>query len=432
MSDARRTFRLIFFIALIAAIVGVGLYYLREKTYLRMAAGPERGELYRVIGLFMQALSEDSHRLRIKRIATETAKDAREAMDTDAVDLCVLRADQQQPRNAETIAVLRRDVIFLITPAKSQIDSIKDLRGKSVGVLSGIRSDARLLDALLGYYGVDADSVSRVTLEPSNVGAAMAQKKIAAVFVVDQAGAGPAQEAFSSIAKATKATPQIVAIEEAEAIAKKFPYFDTTEIPKGAFGGASPQPDEAATTLSLGYRLLAKRELPSLKMQMLARQLMAQKARMAAISPAAAQIEAPETGKDAYFRVHPGAAAYFDGEEISLFDRFESFFYIGLASVSIFGSIGAWFAGRVRSRKIDSPAQHLHRLIDLLPQAHECDEEQLNALEAKAEKELRWALKSRVDGVLEAEDLTAVSMVLEQVRRSIDLRRAKLARDAAA
>ena len=431
MSNASKTLRIVVLSAVIAALVGVGLYYVRNKTYLRVAAGPERSDLYRIIGSFMQVLNEDSHRIRVKRVATETAKDAREAMDSRAVDLCILRADQEQPRNSETIAVLRRDVVFMITPAKSNVESLKDLRGKTVGLLSGIRSDARLLDLLLGYYGVDPATVTRQTLEPAAVGGAAAQKKIAAVFVVGQPGSGPAQEAFSSIARATKATPNVVAVEEAEAIAKRFPYFDTTEIPKGAFGGASPQPDEAVTSLSLGYRLLAHRDLPSLKMEALARQLMTHKARMAAVSPAAAQIEAPDTGKDAFFRVHAGAASYFDGEETSLFDRFESFFYIGAALLSVMGSMGAWFVSRVSGRKLDGPAQHVRRLMDLLTATHEADGEELNALEAKAESEVRWTLKALADNTLESSDLAAVSMALEEVRRAIDRRRAKLARDGA-
>lgn len=426
-----RFLRRLFVLAAVIAAVGVGLYYLRDKTYVRVASGPERSELYRIVGAFQQALTEDGNRLRIRRVVTETARDAREAMDEKKVDLAILRADQEQPRNAETVAVVRRDLVFLITPPKSSIDSLKDLSGKTVGLMGGVGSDERLLNALLGYYNIDPAKVARVAVEPGNAGVMAAQKKFAALFVVGQAGSGPPQDAFASIARAMKGTPGVVAIEEAEAIAKRFPYFDTTEMPQGAFGGASPQPDEAATTLSLGYRLLVRRDMPSLHVQNLARQLMARKPRMSILVPAAAQIEAPETGKDAYFRVHPGAAAYFDGEETSLFDRFESLFYIGAALMSVVGSLGAWLVSRVRRRDADDPGEHVRGVLDLLTRVREADADQLDEIEQKAEEQLRWALLRRADGKVDDEDVAAMSIALEQTRRSIDLRRARLKNEGA-
>lgn len=417
--------------ALVVALVGVGLYYVREKTYVRVASGPERSELYRIVGAFQQALAEDGNRLRIRRVVTEKAAEAREALDERKVDLAILRADQEQPRKAETVVVMRRDLIFLITPPKSSIDSLKDLSGKTVGLMGGVVSDERLLNTLLGYYNIEPSKVTRAIVEPANAGTMAAQKKFAALFVVGQAGSGPAQEAFANIARATKGTPGIVAIDEAEAIAKKFPYFDTTEMPEGAFGGASPQPEEAATTLSLGYRLLVRSDMSSLHVQGIARLLMANKPRMSILVPASAQIEAPETGKDAYFRVHPGAAAYFDGEETSLFDRFESLFYIGAALMSVVGSLGAWLVSRMRKRDVDDPGEHVRGVLDLLDQVGGADANQLDDIERKAEAQLRWALERRADGKVTDEDVTAMSIALEQARRSIDLRRARLAQQPA-
>lgn len=415
-------------LAVLAAAVGAGLYYYRDKTYLRVASGPERGELYKIVGAFQQALNEDGHRIRIRRVVNETAREAREAFDEKKVDLAILRADQEQPRNAETIALVRRDFVFLIAPPKVKIESFKDLSGKTVGLLANYRSDEKVLDTLLTYYNVEPGKVARIPVDPANAGAMAAQKKYAALFVIGQIGVGPAQEAFSSIGKAMKASAQIIAIEEAEAIAKIYPYFDTTEIPKGAFGGASPQPDAAATTLSLGYRLLTRRDTPALITGKLARMIMEHKPRMTTLVPGASQIEAPDTGKDAYFRVHRGAADYFDGEETSLFDRFESLFYIGAALLSLAGSLGAWIMSRMRRRKGDDPEEHVAGAFNLALAAHDADNTALDALEAKAEEQLRWALKARVAGTLGDDEFGAFEAALQQARRAMDLRRAKLAR----
>ena len=52
----------------------------------------------------------------------------------------------------------------------------------------------------------------------------------------------------------------------------------------------------------------------------------------------AAKIEKPDTDKDAAVTVHPGAAAYLDGELKTFFDRYSDLLYWGLMAMSVLGS----------------------------------------------------------------------------------------------
>ena len=61
--------------------------------------------------------------------------------------------------------------------------------------------------------------------------------------------------------------------------------------------------------------------------------------------PLAAKIETPDTDKDAFIPVHPGAAAFVDGEEKTFLDRYSDIIWWSLMGLSAMGSIGAWFAG---------------------------------------------------------------------------------------
>jgi hypothetical protein len=53
-------------------------------------------------------------------------------------------------------------------------------------------------------------------------------------------------------------------------------------------------------------------------------------------------IEVPDTTVGAALPFHPGAAAYYNGEQPNLLEMFEDYFYLGAILVSIIGSGCAW------------------------------------------------------------------------------------------
>jgi hypothetical protein len=65
---------------------------------------------------------------------------------------------------------------------------------------------------------------------------------VAAVLAVGPVGPGEGVDVVAAIAKATKGKPQIVAIDEADAIAARYPGFESLDIPEGAFKAVRPSP----------------------------------------------------------------------------------------------------------------------------------------------------------------------------------------------
>ena len=61
------------------------------------------------------------------------------------------------------------------------------------------------------------------------------------------------------------------------------------------------------------------------------------KAKLVATLPQAGAIEAPDTDKGAALPVHPGAAASFDGDQISLLEHCETYCYLGRLVLSLLG-----------------------------------------------------------------------------------------------
>jgi hypothetical protein len=85
----------------------------------------------------------------------------------------------------------------------------------------------------LTYYQISAQTIRRVVLAPSDIGPAIRQKRIAALFALGPTGLGPLTDVVTAVAKASKGAPEIIEIEAAEAIAKRFPALEEAEIAPG-------------------------------------------------------------------------------------------------------------------------------------------------------------------------------------------------------
>ena len=101
-------------------------------------------------------------------------------------------------------------------------------------------------------------------------------------------------------------------------------------------------------TISFAHHIVARKGLSEATIAAFTRQLFAVRQQLMTEFPLAAKIETPDTDKDAAIPVHPGAAAFVDGEEKTFLDRYSDYIWWGLMALSAMGSLGAWFAGYLK------------------------------------------------------------------------------------
>src|SRR6266851_5583865 len=124
--------------------------------------------------------------------------------------------------------------------------------------------------------------------------------------------------------------------------------------------------------------------------------------------PPAAKIETPDTDKDAAIPVHPGAAAFVDGEEKTFLDRYSDYIWWGLMVLSAMGSAGAWFAGYLKKDERGNNSSLRERLLDLIAATRRSDStEELDQMQAEADEILRDILNCFENGAIEEGALTA-------------------------
>src|SRR5215831_17312617 len=134
-----------------------------------------------------------------------------------------------------------------------------------------------MLDQILAYYQIPANTLQRVALAPGEIGTAIRQKRVDAMFALGPAGPGPLADVVTAVAKAGKGPLHIVEIEAAEAMAQRFPFLESADIPAGAFGTTPLRPEDSVTTLAVTWRLVARASLPNYVAGEVARLLFATK-----------------------------------------------------------------------------------------------------------------------------------------------------------
>lgn len=418
--------------AALLIVVAAGLaayYFIAPHATLRVTTGNPGSPAHRFMAAFAATTAAQHPRVRLQLVEVPDLAASASAIEGHRTDLAIIRSDAGVPSNGATIAILRRDVFAVVTPAKSSIKKIPDLAAKTIGIPEGLLQsyNEHALDTILSYYDIPAQSVRRVFLPMAEIGGALAAKHIAAVLAIGPMGPGEVVDVVSAVRAATKASPKILGVDEADAIHSRFPAFESIDVPAGAFKGRPPIPDDTVSTLAVTYRFVAPNTMLDIVAGAIAQSLFTAKARLMQVTPLAAQIEAPDTDeKNPILPVHPGVAAYLNNGEQSFFDEFQSYFYIAGMALSAIGSLIAILIGRLGRRKSNEELAEIDRLISLADQALRTRElTKIEALEAELNGIVGWFVKRNAGGG----ENSAFAVAIAHARYAIDKQRAMILKE---
>ena len=421
-------------LAVIGAVAGA-YYFAMRPVILRIAVGPANSDDLKVVQALTQAFTQTRSHIRLRPIQTDGATASAQALADGKADLAIIRGDLDVPKNAQAVATLRKNVAVLWVPppakgkgkkAGPKITKIPQLAGRRVGVIGRIPANVNLLKVILKQYGVDPAKVDIVQFPATEAADAIRNQKADAYLA-----AGPVNSKITAdaITASTRdgGAPTFLAIDSADAIAHNNPIYEASEIPAGAFGGSPDRPEEEVKTISFSHHIVARKSLSEATVAAFTRQLFAIRQTVMAEFPLAAKIETPDTDKDAAIPVHPGAAAFVDGEEKTFLDRYSDYIWWGLMGLSAMGSAGAWFAGYLKKDERNNNTSLRERLLDMLAAARRSDSaEELDQMQTEADDILRDTLHCYDHGAIEEGALTAFNIALDQFHTAVADRKALL------
>src|SRR4029079_8068244 len=146
------------------------LYYVLRPTTLRIAVGPPGSEDHKLVQLMAQTFAREVSARRLSPITTEGAQESIALFSAGKTDLTVARGDLNLPENAESVAILRKNVIVLWSapglPTKGRkqttpkVKTLDALPGHRVGVIGRTDANVKLLRVILKESGIDPEKVA--------------------------------------------------------------------------------------------------------------------------------------------------------------------------------------------------------------------------------------------------------------------------------
>jgi TRAP transporter TAXI family solute receptor len=404
-----------------------------RPVVLRIAVGPANSDDLKVVQALTQAFNQAHGHVRLRPVQTDGASASAKALEDGQVDLAIIRGDLEVPKNAQAVATLRKNVAVLWVPpaakgkkSGAKITKITQLAGRRIGVVGRTQANVELLKVILRQYGVDPAKVDIFQFPAADAAEAIRTQRGDAYIAAGPINSKITADAINASAR-DGATPTFLAIDSAEAIAQNHPMYESTEIPAGAFGGSPAKPDDEVKTIGFSHHIVARKGLSDTTVASFTRQLFAIRQSVMAEFPLAAKIETPDTDKDAAIPVHPGAAAFVDGEEKTFLDRYSDYIWWGLMALSAMGSAGAWFAGYLKKDERNNNSSLRERLLEMIAAARRSDStEELDRMQTEADDILRDTMHCFDDGAIDEGALTAFSIVLDQFHNAIADRKALL------
>jgi TRAP-type uncharacterized transport system substrate-binding protein len=405
---------LIGILGLAAGVALMSYQFYRKPVVLTLAVGSSDGAASQIASVIAGRLATTNSQIRLKVENAGTEVDAARAFAAGTADLAIVRADAGNLRDARVVAVTARGVLTLIAPPGSAMTDISKLRGRTVGVIGDDVNHA-IVDVLTREYDLGHANVVFRDVTAQDARQALQSRTVNALLMVAPLTEKHLARIKSLFREGANSSPVLMQVDAAGAIADRTGPYESFDIPKGTLRGAPPAPDDDVTTLRVSYYLVANRHLNSNEVADLAKKVMSVRRDLVGEQPLLAGIAAPVLDADAFLPVHPGAAAFFNGTQESLFDRYSNVIYLTPMVLGALASIfaAAWRFLGVRPDQAVAPVLlALHSMPARIRQAG--DEAALSAIEVEIDGSIGAKLATITGG---EDELAEAAMLISAAGR---------------
>ncbi len=382
-------------------------WYVRPLT-LSIAVGSLDGEAPKIVSALASRLAETNAPVRLKIVQTAGAIESAAAFSSGKADLAVVRGDVGDLSRAQAVVVLTESVVLLLAPPGSGIADMAGLKRSTVGVLAG-DTNRKLVGILSKAYDLDRSGVVFKDLASvEDARRAIEAKEVRTVLVV-----APLSEKYLSLVKGlfpqnAKNVPVLIPIENAGAIAEKERAYESFDIPKGTLRGAPPNPADDVTTLRVAFYIVARKGLDNDVIAGFTQALTSARRDLVGEFPILAQFKAPDTDAGAYLPVHPGAAEFYNGSQVSFLDKWSNAIFLAPMALGAFASILAAGWQFLRSDRLDPKPEALDSLYALAQRIRHAEtQSDLSEIEKQIDEVLR---AQRAAATTEANSLDAATL----------------------
>ncbi|MCD5324649.1 MULTISPECIES: TAXI family TRAP transporter solute-binding subunit [Pontibacillus] len=290
------------------------------KKFISLLTGGTTGTYYPLGGTFAQVMNENVDGVEVSAQSAGASVENMKSLSKGEAELAFVQTDiaayaaegklmfeDNQVDNVQAIGTLYPETIQIVTTKDSGIESIEDLKGKTVSIGALGSGTAANAENILDIHGITLDDIKKRDLAFGESTSGIQDGSIDAAFITSGTPTG----AVESLAATTDVKIVPIADDKIDELIKEYPYYAKDEIKAETYSKV----DEPVTTVAVQAMLVASKDLSEDLVYDLTKALFEN---TDAISHAKGEFITADSALDGVgIDVHPGAQKYFDEKGVS-------------------------------------------------------------------------------------------------------------------
>lgn len=302
---------------LVLGLLLSGMVSAQGTTFLSIATGGTSGTYYPIGGALAKVLNENIDNMNASAQSTGASVTNTRLIYNQEVELAILQNDianyavngerqfeGNQVNNMSGVASLYPEVIQIIVRSDAGVNSIADLKGKSVAVGapgSGAEANA---SQILEFFGLSYDDIEEDYLSFGEAASRLKDRQIDAAFLT----AGIPTAAVMDVAATQDIKLLNFSDQDIESLNEAYPYLTGVTVPAGTYNGL----DNEVQTVALQAILVAESSLSEEVVYNITKAIFENRDTLIAAHDRARDITLDGAESGMTVKLHPGAQKYYD------------------------------------------------------------------------------------------------------------------------
>lgn len=288
--------------------IAAGLHFANQNKHnvLVIGAGSKGGEAYAMASAIANLAKKYDSSLEIILAETGGSGQNNRMLQKNYLQLATIQADTKAGSNTRLITMLYPDVYQVLVRADQGIDSISDLRGKTMGLPSKSSGQYKSFFFLAGHYGVSENDLTVVNMSSKAASWALSQGAVDGVFRVR----APGNAGLKSMIK--KGGVKLLEIDQSHALRLEEPSIREGKIPAGSYQGFPPVPEKELKTPEVQRLLVSSKNVDAKLIERVTRLIYENRRELSDYSPLAGFLADASDLTSSPLPLHAGAQKYFD------------------------------------------------------------------------------------------------------------------------
>ena len=334
-------------------VIGIVDNASNETVFLKAFAAHVRPERHNLI-------------VRLKTFQQDT--DLRAAFRTGVIDVAAFASTEALPEVAETVVVLERTRVYLLTLSSS--DAPRKPDGATTALVAETEAATQqgrlVLAAIAGGENAPVE-----VMQVRDAARALQTGQIAAIAIAASNPTAIMRPIVAALSPTQRDNLALLPMPRPDELQRQASGVEPVAAKVGSLWSSPVLPDEEIEIASVTTRLMARAAVPEEVVGLAARAILGSQRRLSPTVPAASRIEPPPIDRASVIPTHAGALAYLEGNESTFIDRFGDWIYLGLFGASGLGSIFAGLVGWRNTVQRRADVRRLQALQALITESRE-------------------------------------------------------------